>query len=170
MLQEADFAASLYGGYGMLEYFVPVSRNRKLISYGKDIPPASGFDKTDRTAFVLRHKSWGPDRANRPEINFIFDKPVIPLPADVQPDTEPVDWVWRGFIVLDHNDQPMRYFDDCPTTLASCVEGFRLDAIMKRNPRLEVLDLWYVEFPARSVDPLRSGKPSRANRGGFKLA
>ena len=36
----------------------------------------------------------------------------------------------------------MRYFDDCPTTLASCVEGFRIDAILKRNPQMEVTDLW----------------------------
>lgn len=36
----------------------------------------------------------------------------------------------------------MRDFDDCPTTLASCVEGFRIDAILKRNSDMETLDLW----------------------------
>lgn len=36
----------------------------------------------------------------------------------------------------------MKHFNDCPTTLASCVEGFRLDAILKRNPRIEINDLW----------------------------
>ena len=50
--------------------------------------------------------------------------------------------MWHGFIVLDHNDKPMRDFDDCPTTLASCVEGFRIDAILKRNSEMETLDLW----------------------------
>lgn len=45
-------------------------------------------------------------------------------------------------IVLDHKDKPMRDFQDCPTTLASCVEGFRIDAILKRNSHMETLDLW----------------------------
>ena len=36
----------------------------------------------------------------------------------------------------------MRHFDDCPTVLSSAVEGFRIDAIQKRNPAVTTLDLW----------------------------
>ena len=36
----------------------------------------------------------------------------------------------------------MRHLDDCPTVLSSAVEGFRIDAIQKRNPAVTTLDLW----------------------------
>lgn len=40
------------------------------------------------------------------------------------------------------SSDPMRHFEDCPTVLSSAVEGFRVDAILKRNPAISTLDLW----------------------------
>ncbi|KAL8796503.1 MAG: hypothetical protein Q9195_001177 [Heterodermia aff. obscurata] len=142
LLQEADYIATQYGDYGKLRLVLFSEGPGKLTSYWKDFPPASGHDRYDRTSFVPAHKTWGPERPNRPEINFVFEKPKTPLPLHMQPDTKPKQWIWHGLVVLDHNDKPMRDFDDCPTTLASCVEGFRIDAILKRNPQMESLDLW----------------------------
>lgn len=107
-----------------------------------DFEPAAGIDPTDRTSFVPAHKDWGPARPNRPEINFFFERPKHALPPHIQPNTQGTKWVWHGYIVLDHNGIPMRDFPDCPTVLSAAVEGFRLDAIQKRNPDIKTNDFW----------------------------
>lgn len=101
LLQEADAEASLYGGYGKLK-LPKLCHFRGLTSTFVDFAPAEGENAADRTSFVRAHQSWGPERANRPEVNFIFDRPLRLLPADIQPCSQPESWLWHGYIVLDH--------------------------------------------------------------------
>ena len=43
--------------------------------------------------------------------------------------------------MIDRDNQGMRWFDDLPVTISSAIEGARLDAIQKLNPKIEWVDI-----------------------------
>ena len=92
---------------------------RLAVPYMLDLLFNERSDSRKADSRTSTDKTWGPARADRPSINFIFRKPQRAIPQHIQPKSQPTPWIWNGFIVLDHEDNPMRWFDDCPTTLVS---------------------------------------------------
>lgn len=99
-------------------------------------PPAQGDDPSDRTAFTLAQQTWGNDkREQRPDILFYIQEVKIDSPQ------EGIPWEFGGRRVIDRNNHGMRYFSDCPVTISSEIEGFRLDAMQKLNPNIMWADI-----------------------------
>lgn len=80
--------------------------------------------------------NWAGTRANRPNELFTFYKPNHTPAA-----CEPQRWMYHGRRVLDHKGKWMWYYDDVPVTIPSVVEGWRMEAYMRRNPSLVLADI-----------------------------
>ena len=75
------------------------------------------------------------ERDYRPNVLFCIQKTAVPTKP------KPRTWYWNGRIVIDRDNQGMRWFDDLPVTISSAIEGARLDAIQKLNPEIEWVDI-----------------------------
>ena len=75
------------------------------------------------------------ERDYRPNVLFCIQKTAVPTKL------KPRTWYWNGRIVIDRDNQGMRWFDDLPVTISSAIEGARLDAIQKLNPEIEWVDI-----------------------------
>lgn len=66
---------------------------------------------------------------------------------------------YDGFLVIDHESQPLRPFRDIPLTLSSKLEGWRAEAIRRSDPRIRNMDL-IARMPVK-VEPSANGIATR---------
>lgn len=64
-----------------------------------------------------------------------------------------------GFLVIDHEGQPLKPFLGIPLTLSSKLEGWRAEAIRRSDPRIRNMDL-AARMPVK-VEPSANGEPTR---------
>lgn len=64
-----------------------------------------------------------------------------------------------GYLVIDHEGQPLKPFRCIPFTLSSKIEGWRAEAIRRSDPRIRNMDL-IARMPVK-VEPSANGIPSR---------
>lgn len=95
----------------------------------------------DETAFKLEHADWDSDRANLPKICWRYNEDEDHNP---RPNKNPLYMRFKGLIVLDPNDDPVKDWPELPATLSSKTRGYRLEMMSRQNPHLE-----YKDFIAR---------------------
>ncbi|KAL9014483.1 MAG: hypothetical protein Q9173_000863 [Seirophora scorigena] len=105
----------------------------------------------DLTAFHPG-QNWTLERANRPPKTFQFLRTEETEPSD------PIeDWVWRGFLVLDHHGNPLRAFKALPVAISSKEDGCFLEGMFREDPRISWEDIVarvpYKEVPRPSASP-----------------
>lgn len=117
--------------------------------------PINGAEATDITAFHPDHRDWQEKGADRPELLKIFEKPQ----NFTNPDYKVGFMYFDGFLVIDHEGQPLKPFLGIPLTLSSKLEGWRAEAIRRSDPRIRNMDL-AARMPVK-VEPSANGEPTR---------
>ncbi|MCJ1423418.1 hypothetical protein MMC29_001301 [Sticta canariensis] len=117
--------------------------------------PINGTDATDITAFHPDHRDWQEKGADRPELLKSFVKPQ----NFTNPDYNVGFMYFDGFLVIDHEGQPLKPFLSIPLTLSSKLEGWRAEAIRRSDPRIRNMDL-AARMPVK-VEPSANGEPTR---------
>ena len=103
-----------------------------------DHPDEPGPGEYNVTSFYHKHVHWGPSREDRPEITFDWEEDV----EKTRPGC-PGYMYWeedgKKYLVLDPHDNPIKDWD-IPSTIASNVPGYKLEAMRRENMSLEHLD------------------------------
>lgn len=101
---------------------------------------AKGYVEEDRTSFLRAQRDWGFDKREQyPPISFVFERKDRSNP--VYPGNEVPNMRWRGLLVLDHDDKPVRRFSNIPATLSTQAEGGLLEALSRGDSRIRGADL-----------------------------
>ncbi|KAF6241800.1 hypothetical protein HO173_000512 [Letharia columbiana] len=116
-------------------------------------PDPVGTGKDDETAFKIEHADWDSDRAHLPGICWRYneDEDNNPRPSD-----NPGYMRFKGMIVLDSNDSPVKDWPQLPVTLSSKIRGYRLEIMSRENPHLE-----YKDFIARMPSVIEKTKKDK---------
>ena len=106
-----------------------------------DDTPAQGYGAHDITAFHPDHEHWGSGERDdwhkiTGNVLYRFSPGVGPFPNYIV-DT----WFDNGRIVLDGRGHPMKKYRDIPLTCSSEIEGWRIEAIRRQDPRISMTDL-----------------------------
>ncbi|KAL8831036.1 MAG: hypothetical protein Q9170_005467 [Blastenia crenularia] len=115
---------------------------RHLIDFQKtkgkfDFKPASGRqDDADVTSFHIDQKAWGPLRENFPPILFTYVGP-----EKAQRKYQTTYMYFNRMLVIDKDHRPVKAFPELNLTISSKVEGFRLEAIARLNPKITSRDI-----------------------------
>ncbi|KAL9595783.1 MAG: hypothetical protein Q9219_006237 [cf. Caloplaca sp. 3 TL-2023] len=114
-------------------------------------PRASGPEASDKTAYLRAQRDWGfEDRSQYPPIIFVFLRKDRKDPA-----YNPPSMRWRGLLVVDSAEKPIRRFRNIPAALSSHTEGGLMEAIMREDSRIGIDDLRSLmprEWPREKVD------------------
>jgi len=90
----------------------------------------------DETAFHPGQRTWGPERADWPDV--LHQIELTNHPAS----NGNVPWMRvNGRIVVDHDDHPVRDFPELPLTLSAKAEWWLLEAIGRLNPDITTMDI-----------------------------
>lgn len=95
----------------------------------------------DITSFHPGQKEWGPSRAEHwpympGGMLFLYER------RDYQDPTYEIQiWIDEGRVVLDHDDKPVRLFDELPLTLSSDMEPWLAEQIQRMDSRITGKDL-----------------------------
>ena len=104
------------------------------------IPRSRGSTTHDKTCFHPDQEAWGPDRSDRPDILFQYNKPKKSKRHEPLPDVEKL--MWNGLVIVDKKTLlPLRDFPNIPLCLSSRVEGWLLEALMRQDSRIIHEDL-----------------------------
>ncbi|KAF7514416.1 hypothetical protein GJ744_000186 [Endocarpon pusillum] len=101
---------------------------------------ASGNDANDFTAYLERQRTWGPERADRPDILFVYK---IPRSGWNSSDPSLLTYNDNGLrrVVVDViNNRPLKAFDNLPVTISKKVEGWLLETWERQNRNIDVED------------------------------
>ena len=99
---------------------------------------ARGHGKDDRTARHPDQLDWGfKVREHYPSVIFLIHPPE----ERITPWYKVSSMYWRGHLVLDVNNSPIKDFRNLPSTLASSVEGGLMEALTRTDPRIRHGDL-----------------------------
>ena len=115
-----------------------------------DHPDEPGPGKNNVTSFYPAHVHWGPSREDRPEILFDWEenKEINPRP------NRPGYMYWekdgQNHVVLDPHDNPVKDWD-IPSTIASNIPGYKLEAMRRKNMSLGHKDCKLYHLPAWSA-------------------
>ena len=104
-----------------------------------DHPDPPGHESHDQTAFYMPHKTWGPERQNRP--TFLFDWGPPTKKASVK---RPGSMVYDNKIVLDPASNPVVDHRSIPLTLSSKTPSYKLCAMRIQDPFVEQVDREYI--------------------------
>ncbi|MCJ1467045.1 hypothetical protein MMC07_005667 [Pseudocyphellaria aurata] len=117
--------------------------------------PAKGREATDTTAFHPDQRDWQEKGAGRPDLLRSFEKP-----QNFSDPTYSVGFMYfDGYLVVDHECQPLRAYQGLPLTLSSKLEGWRAEAIRRSDSRIRNMDL-IARMPVK-VEPSANGIPRR---------
>jgi len=100
-------------------------------------PPAKGDEPEDVTAFNACSASWGMDRANRPHVLSLW----MPRTPQNNPDYDIEHLTYNNRMVLDWEGKLIRDFKELPATIASTVEGWRIEAWLRKDKRVTYRDI-----------------------------
>ena len=101
---------------------------------------ASGKDANDFTAYLESQRTWGGERADRPDILFVYK-----IPRSGWNSSEPplLTYNDNGLcrVVIDViNNRPLKAFDNLPVTISKKVEGWLLETWERQNRNIDVED------------------------------
>ncbi len=115
--------------------------NLKALLTDTEHPDEPGPGKFNVTSFYRKHVSWGPDRENRPKINYDWEEDRVKNPQPQCPGF--MQWEENGkkYVVLDPHDNPVKDWD-IPATIASNIPGYKLEAMRRENMSLGHKDFW----------------------------
>ena len=100
--------------------------------------PESGSHRLDITAVHSAQITWDmTDRRFWPRILTLWERPV---PWD-NPNYEIGVMKYKGRVVIDCDDKPIRNFRNLPLTISSKVEGLRMEAWLRADTRITFPDL-----------------------------
>lgn len=105
-------------------------------SFLLDIPRKRGKDVDDVTSFHPAYKTNGPDRENRHKILFRYEQDGYAVPPYA-----PETWIFRGRIVLDMDDKPVKKWHELPLVLSSEYEGYDMEVVRRLNPKISFGDI-----------------------------
>ncbi|MCJ1462356.1 hypothetical protein MMC07_000956 [Pseudocyphellaria aurata] len=117
--------------------------------------PTEGTEALDITAFHREQIDWQERGAGRPDQLKHFAKPQ----DFANPQYNLGFMYFNGYLVIDHEGQPLRPFRGVPLTLSSKLEGWRAEAIRRSDPRIRSVDL-IARMPVK-VEPSANGKEIR---------
>lgn len=100
-------------------------------------PDPAGTGLNDETAFKIEHADWGSNRAHLPGICWRYNEDEENNP---RPSNDPGYMRFKGMVVLDPNDDPVKDWPQLPATLSSKTRGYRLEIMSRENPHLEYKD------------------------------
>ena len=121
-----------------------------------NIPPAKGSDPLDITSncSALGQNTWSvatdEDRAKIQDADGVSVMLLSEKPQRREPVLPPV-WGHRGLVVLDQESHPILNWPQLPHTLSSKLEGWRIEALRRTIPGLEIAHL-RARMP-RTVNP-----------------
>ncbi|MCJ1462452.1 hypothetical protein MMC07_001053 [Pseudocyphellaria aurata] len=101
-----------------------------------DVPRSQGKGADDVTSFHPDYEKNGPDRHNRHKILFVYEQLDCPV-ASYNPET----WMYRGKIVLDQDDYPVRKWHEIPLVLSSAYDGYDMEVVRRLNPSITYQDI-----------------------------
>ena len=107
-----------------------------------DFPRRQGKAPDDRTAFHAPHQHWSPERDLWPRItdnilNRLERRGYRGRNAEKVPKT----LSYRGLVVLDHDNHPVRCFEDLPIVLSSAIDGWELEVFFRLDARVQRRDI-----------------------------
>lgn len=119
-----------------------------------ECPRAKGNDEFDETSFLLEQEHWAGDRDNgwyqiTDHVLFRFQRDNYPVPRG-----EVELWYYRGRIVLDMDNHPVKKYSNIPACCSSDMEGWLMEAISRLDGRITQAD-----FRARMVCIFRTYTP-----------
>lgn len=91
----------------------------------------------DVTSYVEAYHTWGPKRANRPEILFQYDPPTVSL----NPTYNVQAWYDQNRIVLGYDGTPVLCWSHLPATISSRITGQEIEALLRLDRRSRLSDL-----------------------------
>jgi hypothetical protein len=144
-----------YNTNGALEYFLEHLQTWASAVYHNDIRAAlieeaahhghydnvrsSGRGTTDVTSFLPAHKTWGAEREDWPEV--LLHGRLQKKKENELSQSVPL-WYYGGYLVLDHDNDPMRYLPDTlPATCSAQMDDWELLAIFESDPRISLADI-----------------------------
>ena len=104
-------------------------------------PDEPGPGEYNVTSFYRKHVSWGPEREDRPNIDYDWEEDKVKNPRPKCPGF--MQWEENGkkHVVLDPHDNPVKDWD-IPATIASNIPGYKLEAMRRENMSLGHKDFW----------------------------
>ena len=103
------------------------------VDFGRE----AGDDPRDKTSLLPSQKSWGLERAHRPQELFVFEPPQNRR-TQVLGNVQPMYRYQR--IVLNFHNQIIKDYEHIPDTLSSEFEGAFMEAITRKDVRIDVED------------------------------
>ena len=125
-----------------LKHSRAISRPRLTIT---DYPDPPGLGRYNVTSFYRKHIHWGPERENRPEIDFAWEEDQDVNPRPKFPGYMFHEVNGKKYIVLDPHDNPIKDWD-IPATIASNYPGYKLEALRRENMSLGHKDCKYSSY------------------------
>lgn len=87
------------------------------------------------TSFYRKHVKWGLDRDDRPDIDFAWEEDREKNPRPNCPGYMYWEENGKKYVVLDPHDNPVKDWD-IPSTIASNIPGYKLEAMRRENMSL----------------------------------
>ncbi|KAL8686503.1 MAG: hypothetical protein Q9218_007057, partial [Villophora microphyllina] len=97
----------------------------------RETPTHGDFGADDITSFHPDQGNWGAARQNRPKILFQYRSTAEDCKRQ-----KPGLWFWKGCLMIDFENRPLRDFPELPWTLSSQLEGWRLAAFLRLNKHI----------------------------------
>lgn len=120
------------------------------------------------TSFYRKHIHWGPSRDDRPEILFAWEEEKEKNPRPRCPGYMYWEDNGKRYVVLDPHDNPVKDWD-LPSTIASNIPGYKLEAMRRENMSLGHKDCKYFGYgynhPFANLLLVWARMPSRINVG-----
>ncbi|ERF70060.1 hypothetical protein EPUS_00247 [Endocarpon pusillum Z07020] len=101
---------------------------------------ASGKDANDFTAYLESQRTWGPERADRPDILFVYKIPRSGWNSSNPSLLTYNDNGLRRVVIDVINNRPLKAFDNLPVTISKKVEGWLLETWERQNRNIDVED------------------------------
>lgn len=101
-----------------------------------DVPRSRGKGAEDVTSFHPDYQHNGPDRQNRHKILFVYEQLDYPVASYT-----PAPWMYRGRIVLDPDNYPVRKWREIPLVLSSAYDGYDMEVVRRLNPNITYQDI-----------------------------
>lgn len=129
------YVAAGIGSYGRF----PVTSNLHISTdhWHEAHTPEGEQSQGDITAYKPDQEYWGPNPRDRPDVLRQWQAPV----TRQNPGDQPGLMRFNGRTVLDWKGNEIREFSNLPKTISSKVEGWRVEAWTREDPRLKLSDI-----------------------------
>ena len=121
-----------------------------------DFPRSHGITLDDQTAFLAAHQDWSPERDLWPRMtDDILNRLERRAYRGRNAGKTPRILYFCGGVVLDHDNHPVRCFEDLPIVLSSAVDGWELELFFRLDARVQRKDI-RARLPSQINNPRRN--------------